>query len=99
MRRPEFVFINGSPDCCATGRRFPPRSTSSEKTVPVWKKSSNETARIEETIVDRRKRTQPRPTGPGLADDVGRRSRAHESGQNHQFTRVSRRDIDYRSRV
>jgi ElaB/YqjD/DUF883 family membrane-anchored ribosome-binding protein len=37
---PGFVFTGGSPDCCATGRRFPPRSINSERTAHVWKKSS-----------------------------------------------------------
>jgi uncharacterized membrane protein YqjE len=69
-------FTGGSPDCCATGRRFPPRSTNSERTAHVWKKSSHEPARIAETIVDRGKRTQPRATGSGMADDGGRSSRA-----------------------
>src|ERR1017187_10645907 len=68
-----FVFTGESPEFFATGRRFPPRSINSERIVHVWRKSSHEPARIAEAIVDRRKRTQPRPIAPGMADD-GRRS-------------------------
>ena len=71
---PGFVFIGGSSDCCATGRRFPPRSTNFERTAHVWKKSSHEPARITEATFDRRKRTQPRATGSGMADDARTKS-------------------------
>ena len=57
---PGFVFTGISSDCCATGRRFPPRWINSEKTAHVWKKSSHEPAQIAQTTFDRGKRTQPR---------------------------------------
>ena len=81
---------------CVTGRRFPPRSTNSERTAHVWKKPSLESVGIAKAIVDRRKRTQSRPTGSGMAGDGGRSSLGRRPGQNPRFRRFRRRRVGCR---